>query len=81
MSLPLERLEAEALELSMEDRARLATRLLESLESEGEEDSEDVERAWIAEAERRYERHRARDDDALPADEVLARVRERLSQR
>jgi hypothetical protein len=79
MSLPFERLEAEALDLPPEERARLARRLLESLDEAGE-DPEEMERLWIAEAERRYERHVESGEVARTADEVLLSVRERLRQ-
>jgi putative addiction module component (TIGR02574 family) len=69
------RLEAEALVLPPEERVRLARRLLESLDDESGEDPDEIERLWIAEAERRYERHLQGGKAALPADEVLARVR------
>jgi putative addiction module component (TIGR02574 family) len=77
MSLPLDQLEAEALELPVGDRARLATRLLESLDDEAEEDPADVEEAWLNEAERRYQRYLAGETVARPAEEVFARIRER----
>jgi putative addiction module component (TIGR02574 family) len=77
MSLPLDQLEAEALELPVRDRARLATLLLESLDGEADEDPAEVEEAWLDEAERRYQRHLTGATLALPAEEVLARIRKR----
>jgi putative addiction module component (TIGR02574 family) len=78
MSLPLERLEAEALELSVEDRARLAQRLLESLDDLPEEDLDEIERAWNEEIERRIADLEAGKAELIPAEQVFAEVRARL---
>lgn len=80
MATSLDRLESELLALSAEDRARLAERLIESLDDAPEDDPVEVERAWVAEAERRYTRYLAGDQSARPAEEVLARVRDLLKQ-
>jgi putative addiction module component (TIGR02574 family) len=82
MSLTLEQLETEALNLPPEERATLVQRLLESLEEEdGMEDPAEVERAWLEEAERRYARYLAGETQPVPAAEALARVRARLTER
>jgi putative addiction module component (TIGR02574 family) len=52
MATPLEKVEQDALNLPPEQRAFLADRLLSSL---GGEVLSDVDAAWIAEAERRYQ--------------------------
>ena len=78
MSLPLEDIEAEALDLSSKDRARLAHRLLKSLDEEPAEDPAAVRRAWEAELERRLEEYRSGEADTYPASEVFAEARERL---
>ncbi len=57
------------------DRAALARTLLEDLDSLQDED---VEALWIAEAERRYEAYLAGKTKAVPGDEVMARLREKL---
>jgi putative addiction module component (TIGR02574 family) len=69
-------LEAKILELAPKDRARLAQRILESLEdlSEGE-----VEALWLQEADRRDQ---ALDEDpsrAIPGADVLREARTLLS--
>jgi putative addiction module component (TIGR02574 family) len=69
-------LEAKILELTPKDRARMAQRILESLEdlSEGE-----IETLWLQEADRR---DRALDEDpsrALPGADVLREARALLS--
>ena len=66
-------LEAAALKLSSHERARLAEVLIASLDEEDE-----IERAWAAEAERRYEELRTGAVHAVPAEEVIARIRSRL---
>lgn len=69
-------LESEVLKLSPKERARIAQRLLESLEAPSQEE---IESLWLDEAERR---DRALDDDpsrAIPADEVLREARARLA--
>ena len=69
-------LESEVLKLSPKERARIAQRLLESLEAPSQEE---IESLWLDEAE---SRDRALDDDpgrAIPADEVLREARARLA--
>lgn len=71
MSDPTERLESEARRLSVKDRARLAHRLLESLDDAAAEDPAAVERAWEAEIERRLAEYRAGAVETVAADEVF----------
>ncbi|HEX5724740.1 MAG TPA: addiction module protein [Longimicrobiaceae bacterium] len=79
MSLPLERLEAEALELPAAERGRLARLLIASLEDEeSEEDPTEVERAWDEEIRRRLAEYRAGLVKPIPATEVFAEARARL---
>jgi putative addiction module component (TIGR02574 family) len=73
------RIEDEALRLSVNQRARLARRLLESLDEEEVEDPEEVARAWEAEVARRVSQYEAGEAGALtPAAEVVREARERL---
>ena len=74
MSLTLEEVEAEALSLSAEARAKLAQRLLKSLERSAEAE---IDRLWIEEAQRRHEDLLA-GGESIPADEVMAKARELL---
>ena len=53
MAHSLPEIEKDALRLSAEDRARLAVRLLSSLDGAAEA-PEEIEKLWIAEAERRF---------------------------
>jgi hypothetical protein len=71
--MTIEELEAEALKLPKHQRARLAERLISSLD----EDSE-IEAAWEDEAERRYRRFLAGEEQAIPAADALAELRAAL---
>ena len=71
MEMTLEQLEAEALKLSVEARARLAQRLLRSIEPAAESE---IDRLWIEEAQRRHGELLA-GAQAIPADEVFAKAR------
>jgi putative addiction module component (TIGR02574 family) len=75
MSRPLEQLEAEVLDLPPSDRARLAQRLLASLDDEDAEEPQEVERAWEEEIRRRLEAYHAGQVQTIPASEVLAKAR------
>jgi putative addiction module component (TIGR02574 family) len=78
MNMPVERLEAEALQLPPDERARLARRLIASLDESLPEDPAEVEREWKAEIERRLEAYRMGEVEAVPASQVIADVRARL---
>jgi len=73
MSSQLEIVEAEALKLSAEERARLADRLLASLSEDAE-----VEEAWAIEADRRIAALESGRVQLVPATEVIARARAAL---
>ncbi len=77
MSTPLDRLEAEVLELPPHQRARLAQRLIESLDEDAAEDPAAVERAWEEEIQRRLEEHRTGTVRTVPAADVFAEARSR----
>jgi putative addiction module component (TIGR02574 family) len=70
--------ENEALQLSDEERARLAVRLLASLEEEAES-PEEIEKLWLVEAERRFQELRDGVVQGVPARDVFARLRSKLS--
>jgi putative addiction module component (TIGR02574 family) len=76
MSLPLERLEAEALELPARERAQLAHRLIASLD-EATDDPAEVERAWEEEIRRRLAELEAGTAELIPAEQVFAELRTR----
>lgn len=75
MSRPLERLEAEALELPSRERAALAHRLIASLDEGTDDDPTEVELAWEQEIERRLEAYRRGDEATVSSDEVFAKAR------
>ena len=69
MSAKLEKLEHEALNLSRQQRAFLADRLLSSLDGEV---INDVDTAWIVEAEHRYNEYKEGKRQGLAAQDVFA---------
>jgi putative addiction module component (TIGR02574 family) len=78
MAHSLPDVEKDALRLSAEDRARLAVRLLSSLE-ETTESPEEIEKLWIAEAERRFQELRDGVVQGIPARDVFAQLRTKRS--
>ena len=75
MSRTLRELEAEALQLPVEDRGQLVARLLESLEPSDAE----IQQLWIREAERRADELRSGQGRSEPLEEVLTRIRAKLA--
>ncbi len=78
MAHSLPEIEKDALRLTAEDRARLAVRLLESLE-ETTESPEEIEKLWLATAERRFQELRDGVVDGIPAQKVFAELRSKYS--
>jgi putative addiction module component (TIGR02574 family) len=72
MSLTLDQLAEEAMQLPASSRALLAEKMVESLDA-GERD--EVERAWAAEAVRRRDEVRSGSVQPIPGEQVLAEVR------
>ena len=72
MPLTLDQLSEEAMRLPSEARALLAERMIESLDSEPEDEAQHL---WAAEAIRRRDEIRTGRVQPIPADEVLAEVR------
>lgn len=70
METELEKLEAEALKLTPEDRAALAQRLLASLEKDAE-----IEEAWAVEVERRIAEIESGAVPLIPIADALAQIR------
>ena len=64
--------EAQALRLSVKERALLAERLIASLEAL---DEAEVERLWIEEAQRRYKEYAAGAVPARPSEDVFRDAR------
>ena len=85
MNTELERIEAEALKLSIEERERLVGSLLASLDSaaNGAEQrpafaTPELERYWVDESHRRMKLVDSGEMETYPADEVIARLRAEL---
>ena len=70
MSTSVELLEAEALQLTAAERARLVERLITSLDADPE-----IENAWAAEVERRHAQIESGTVAPLPGPETLAKLR------
>jgi len=75
MANPAELVESEALSLPLEDRARLVVHLLESIESRPAADPRQVQNAWLAEADRRYQAYARGEEAAIPAEDVFSELR------
>lgn len=73
--MTIEELEAQALKLDPKARARLAGKLLKSLEDLSDEENAQL---WAGEAERRDADLDAHPESGRPADEVLRDARARL---
>ena len=71
---PLEDIEAAALQLAPAERARLAERLLVSLDEDDE-----ILAAWVEEAERRGEAYERGEMEAIGFDESIARLKAKLA--
>ncbi len=78
MGISLPEIENDALQLTAEDRARLAVRLLESLEPTTESPDE-IEKLWLATAERRFLELRDGVVEGIPAQKVFANIRSKYS--
>jgi len=69
----LEIIEAQALKLNTSERARLAQRLIASLDQDAE-----IEEAWAVEVERRIAEIESGRVQMIPAQDAIARARESL---
>jgi len=69
-----EQIEQELMKLPVADRARLAERLISSLDADSE-----VEAAWIAEVRRRDEEMQSGAVETIPLEDALTVVRTRFS--
>lgn len=73
-------LEAQVLALPVHERSALVARLLESLEAEGDESSDAVERAWDEEIARRIADCDAGRTQGIPLEQVQAEIQLLLRQ-
>ncbi len=74
MTVILEELEAQALDLSVDERSELVRRLIVSLDGEPEGAPEEVARAWEEEIARRVAEIDARQMQLIRADAVFAEI-------
>jgi putative addiction module component (TIGR02574 family) len=74
MTRTLEDITSELLQLSVESRAAIARRLLDSLD---ELTPDENERLWVEEAARRYRQLKAGTATSSPSEEVFARLEAR----
>lgn len=76
MAMNDEQLEAEIMKLGLDARARLAEKLILSLDAPSDEENL---RLWVAEAERRLRDLREGRAKEIPAEEVFRRARQAIS--
>ncbi len=81
MTMPLEDLEAEALQLPAKQRGKLVDLLLASLEGEVEESPDAVAREWEEEIARRVADINAGRTRFIPADEAMRQLAEHIRNR
>lgn len=74
MAISADIIETEALSLPREDKARLVIHLLESIEDRPPLDPQQVEKAWLTEANRRYQAFLRGEEQAIPAEDVFAEL-------
>jgi len=75
MASPSGELESKALKLSRRERARLAQRLLSSLDQEVDVDAAEL---WLQEAERRLDELKSGKVAGIPAEKVIRKARSAL---
>lgn len=78
MATNLEEIEALALALPIKERGALAHRLIVSLDGEPDGTPEEIAKAWNEEIARRVADMDAGRTRWIPADEVMARLREKI---
>ena len=76
MAMNDEQLEAEIMKLNLDARARLAEKLILSLDAPSDEENL---RLWVAQAERRLRDLREGRAKEIPAEEVFRRTRQAIS--
>ncbi|MFS6536072.1 addiction module protein [Idiomarina loihiensis] len=71
MTISAEVLETEALSLPKEEKTRLIVHLLDSLEQRSGSNPQQVEQAWVAEANNRYEAYIRGEEQAILSEDVF----------
>ncbi len=80
MATNLEQIETLALALPIKERGELIHRLIVSLDGEPEDTPEEIAKAWNEEIARRVADMDAGHTRWIPADEVMARLRAKISE-
>ena len=75
MAKTIEDIENEIRSLSVDDRMHLLRDLIADLDGAMDED---VEKAWLEEAERRYKELKEGEVELIPAEDIFSRARARL---
>ena len=75
MPMPLQDIEAQALQLPVEERGWLVERLLQSLDAESDDTPESIVKAWEEEIARRIEAMDAGLTEAILYEQVRAEIR------
>ncbi len=70
--------ESQALKLDLATRARLAVRLIQSIDLDGDLTTAQVEELWLAEAEERLHRLETGEDPEVPAEDAINAARRQL---
>ena len=78
MSKLLDETEAKASQLSPDERALLALRLIQSLDAEEPTTADEWETVWLAECDRRLARYESGEDRGVPLNVALVRARSKL---
>jgi putative addiction module component (TIGR02574 family) len=78
MSPRLQQIEAEALRLPPEERESLAGVLVQSLEDAS---VNEIDAAWIEEAEQRFQKWQAGKTDGIPSEKFFSEIRRDLGRR
>lgn len=76
MAMTIQQIEGEIFNLDIESRAKLAEKLILSIDAPSEEENLGL---WVAEAERRLADLRAGNAREIPADETFSRIRSAIS--
>ena len=71
-------IEAQALKLDTSTRARLAVRLIQSIDLDESLTTAQVDELWMKEAEERWYRLETGEDEGIPAEDAIAEARKQL---
>lgn len=75
MATPVHSIESEALSLPIDRRTRLAVKLLDSIEQRSPADPQRIERAWLEQANQRYQAFVRGEEEAISAEQVFSELR------